>query len=137
MANGFDTTQLDKFGKDLLNTAKKDFPKKSKAFLRKEARKLNKKNKATFVSKGIGEETGNLKKGFKAGKLYKYKGKELAIRAYNSSPHAHLLNDGWMHKARNGDEKFIPGFHFIEESAQSFNSEYYTDIDEFLDEVFD
>nr|WP_278002062.1 hypothetical protein [Clostridium botulinum] len=43
MANGFDTTQLDKFSKDLLNTAKKDFPKKSKAFLRKEARKLNKK----------------------------------------------------------------------------------------------
>nr|DAJ91755.1 MAG TPA: putative tail-component [Caudoviricetes sp.] len=137
MANGFDTTQLDKFSKGLLNTAKKDFPKKSKAFLRKEARKLNKKNKATFASKGIGEETGNLKKGFKAGKLYKYKGKDLAIRAYNSSPHAHLLNNGWMHKARNGDEKFIPGFHFIEDSAQAFNGEYYTDIDDFIDSLFD
>ncbi|WP_061294041.1 hypothetical protein [Clostridium botulinum] len=135
--NGFDTKQLDKFSKGLLNTAKNEYPKKTKAFLRKEVRKLNKQNKQTFASKGIGEETGNLKKGFKAGKLYKYKGKELAIRAYNSSPHAHLLNDGWMHKARNGDEKFIPGFHFIEDSAQAFNSEYYTDIDGFLEELFD
>ncbi|MGO5072342.1 HK97 gp10 family phage protein [Clostridium sporogenes] len=135
--NGFDTTQLDRFSRDLLNIAKKEFPKKSKNFLRKEARKLNKKNKETFASKGIGEETSNLKKGFKAGKLYKYQGKELAIRAYNSSPHAHLLNDGFIHKARNGDEKFIPGFHFIEDSAQDFNGEYYEDIDDFLDELFD
>ncbi|GAA0081374.1 HK97 gp10 family phage protein [Clostridium sp. CTA-6] len=137
MANGFDTTQLDKFSKQLLNTAKNEYPKKTKAFLRKEAKKLNKSNKSTFTSKGIGEESGNLKKGFKTGKLYKYKGKELAIRAYNSSPHAHLLNNGWMHKAKNGNEKFIPGFHFIEESAQSFNNEYYTDVDEFLDTLFE
>ncbi|MBY6898006.1 HK97 gp10 family phage protein [Clostridium botulinum] len=137
MANGFDTTQLDKFSKNLLNIAKNEYPKKTKTFLRKEARKLNKTNKQTFEAKGIGEYRGNLKKGFKAGKLYKYKGKELAIRAYNSSPHAHLLNDGWMHKAKNGNEKFIPGFHFIEDSAKAFNSEYYEDIDEFLDELFD
>lgn len=75
MANGFDTTQLDKFSKGLLNTAKKDFPKKSKAFLRKEARKLNKKNKATFASKGIGEETGNLKKDLKQGNYISTKAK--------------------------------------------------------------
>lgn len=135
--NGFDTAQLDKFSKQLLNTAKKEYPKKTKAFLRKEVKKLNKSNKQTFNSKGIGEYRGNLKKGFRTGKLYKYQGKELAIRAYNSSPHAHLLNDGWMHKAKDGSEKFIPGFDFIGDSAKAFNSEYYTDIDEFLDELFD
>ncbi|NCI22159.1 HK97 gp10 family phage protein [Clostridium botulinum] len=137
MANGFDTTQLDKYSKQLLNTAKNEYPKKTKTFLRKEVKKLNKKNKQTFASKGIGEYRGNLKKGFRTGKLYKYQGKELAIRAYNSSPHAHLLNDGWMHKAKDGSEKFIPGFHFIEDSAKAFNGEYYEDIDKFLDEIFD
>ncbi|NEZ84451.1 HK97 gp10 family phage protein [Clostridium botulinum] len=135
--NGFDTAQLDKYSKQLLNTAKNEYPKKTKTFLRKEVKKLNKKNKQTFASKGIGEYRGNLKKGFKTGKLYKYHGKELAIRAYNSSPHAHLLNDGWMHKAKDGSEKFIPGFHFIEDSTKAFNSEYYKDIDEFLNELFD
>lgn len=137
MANGFDTTQLDKYSKSLLNTAKNEYPKKTKTFLRKEVKKLNKKNKQTFASKGIGEYRGNLKKGFRTGKLYKYQGKELAIRAYNSSPHAHLLNDGWMHKAKDGSEKFIPGFDFIGDSAKAFNSEYYEDIDNFLDELFD
>ncbi|MCY6957957.1 HK97 gp10 family phage protein [Clostridium brassicae] len=137
MLDGFDMRELDKFNRELLNTAKKEYPKEAKAFLRKEAKELNKKNKQIFASKGIGEETGNLKKGFKAGKLYKYKGKDLAIRAYNSSPHAHLLNDGWMHKAKNGNEKFIPGFHFIEQSAESFENDYYNSIDKFLDELFD
>lgn len=77
-------------------------------------------------------------KGFKAGKAYKYNG-VWSARAFNSSPHAHLLNNGFMwkpHKNQKGEEKFIPGFHFIEDAAKAFESSYYLDIEDWLYEVF-
>ena len=146
MADGFDFSELTKFEKKLVEKANNTMPKQSRKFIKKQANKLNKKNKQVYKSKGIGEETGNLIKGFKSGKAYKYKG-TWSARALNSSPHAHLLNDGYMwspHKKvakgqkikQTGEEKFIPGFHFMEEAAKGFESGYYKDVEEFLKEVF-
>jgi len=138
MSDGFDISELTKFEKKLAATANDTMPKQSRKFIKKEGNKLNKQNKSIYKSKGIGEETGNLLKGFKAGKAYKYQG-AWSTRAYNSSPHAHLLNDGYMwtpHKGAKGEEHFIPGFHFMEDAAKVFQSSYYEDIEEFLENVF-
>lgn len=134
MADGFDFSELTKFEKKLVTMANDTMPKQSRKFMRKQSVKLNKKNKKVFKSKKIGKKTGNLLKGFKSGKAYKYKG-VWSSRAYNSSPHAHLLNDGYMwtpNKKQTGEEKFIPGFHFMEEAANGFEKEYYGDIEDFL-----
>lgn len=139
MEDGFNTNELTKFEKKLLSLANDTMPKESKKFIKKETNKLNTKNKSVYKSKGIGEETGNLIKGFKAGKVYKYSG-AWSGRAYNSSSHAHLLEKGFIwtpHKGQSGNEKFIPGFHFMEDAARAFQSSYYNDIEDFIDEVLD
>ncbi len=137
MADGFDISELTKFEKKLANTVNDVMPKESKKFIKKEANKLNKQNKKVYQGKGIGEVTGNFKKGFKSGKAYKYQG-SWSARAYNSSPHAHLLNDGYMwtpNRGQSGEERFIPGFHFMEESASLFAAGYYSDVEEFLKDL--
>ena len=146
MVDGFDFSELTKFEKKLVEKANNTMPKQSRKFIKKQSVKLNKKNKQVFKSKGIDEKTGNLIKRFKSGKAYKYKG-TWSSRAYNGSPHAHLLNDGYMwtpHKKvakgqkikQSGEEKFIPGFHFMEDAAKAFESGFYKDVEDFLKEVF-
>lgn len=138
MNAGFDMSELTNFEKKLTAVANDTMPKESRKFIKKEGNKLNKANKVAYKSKGIDEQTGNLNKGFKSGKAYKYNG-VWSARAYNSSPHAHLLDQGYMwtlHKGANGAEKFIPGFHFMDQAAKSFESGYYDDVEDFLYQVF-
>lgn len=137
MADGFDVSELLEYANMLESTSNNmkqgTFAKK---FLGKEGNKLNKLNKSAYKSKGIGEKTGNLAKGFKRGKVYKY-GDTWATRAMNTSYHAHLLDKGWIHKASNGNEKFIPGFNFMEEAKRDFEGGYYDDAEEFLEEIIE
>lgn len=131
-SDGFDISELDKTMQKMLSVANDTMPKESKKFLKKEAGKLRKVDVKVFKSKGIESKTGNLLKGFKSGKVYNYKG-NLSVRAFNSSPHAHLLNDGWMwtpHKGQSGSEKFIPGFHFMEDAENEFESTYFDDCED-------
>jgi len=137
-ADGFDIRELTKFEKKLTTIANDTMPKESRKFMKKSSIKLNKANKVAYKSKGIDEKTGNLLKGFKSGKAYKYNG-VWSSRAFNSSPHAHLLDQGYMwkpHKGENGTERFIPGFHFMEQGAKSFQSGYYDDTEDFLHQIF-
>lgn len=137
MVDGFDISELTKFERKLVNTVNDTMPKESRKFIKKEANKLNKQNKKVYKGKGIGEVTGNFKRGFKSGKAYKYGG-AWSARAYNSSPHAHLLNDGYMwtpNGNQTGEESFVPGFHFMEESAKLFAEGYYKDVEEFLKDL--
>ena len=136
MSDGFDIKELDAYTKKLASLANDKMPKESKKFIKKEANKLNKKNKSVYNSKGVGEESGNLKKSFKSGKVYKFDG-AISCRAFNSSPHAHLLDKGWIHKAPNGNEKFIPGFHFMEDAEKAFRGEYFSDTEAFIDDLLD
>lgn len=147
MSNGFDTKELTNYEKQLVNLAKNKMPNESKKFMKQQGNKLTKKNKKAYQSKGIDEKTGNLKKGFKTGKVYKFNG-SLSIRSFNSSPHAHLLDKGFVwkphkrvakgqKKIQTGDEKFIPGFNFMDEARRAFESGYYEDAQEFIDDMLD
>lgn len=155
MANGFDLSALEDYQREIMKKATVETPKECKKFLRKEGRKLNTKNKKVYKNCGIGEETGNLARGFKAGKVYSKGSKtNYCIRAFNNSPHAHLQNDGWVwkpHKNNRGlrgvmkrlggksssgiKEKFIPGFKFIESANEQFKNVYDEDCEKFLDDV--
>jgi hypothetical protein len=144
MSDGFDISELTKFEKKLVTKVNDTMPKESRKFIKKEGSKLSNKNKSTFKSKGIGEETGSLLKGFKAGKAYKYDS-NWSCRAYNNAPHAHLLNEGHLMVGHKPEKKaltlnyggtFVPGYHFMEEAAKLFESSYYSDVEQFLEDIF-
>ena len=128
--------QFDEFERDLLRVATEyQNGKFVKIFLKKQARGLNgvqRKETKTLVNK----KTGNLQKGFKAGKVYKYRNKELSVRAYNKSPHAHLINDGHRIIDRNGTEHgFKQGVKFMEKAEQIFENKNFEETQQFIDDM--
>jgi hypothetical protein len=135
--DGIDFSELNKFEKDLLAAAKDiENGKHAKQFLRKQGTKLNKENKKQAESMNIGKKTGNFMKGFKRGKVYKYQGKDLSIRAYNSAPHAHLLDFGHRIVDKNKKEHgFKKGYHFMDKAQKAFEEGHYKDIQGFIDDM--
>ncbi|KOF56812.1 hypothetical protein AGR56_09105 [Clostridium sp. DMHC 10] len=146
MSDGFDMSQFDDYVDKILDNANVFMPKESKNFIRKEARQLNSTNKKVYRSMGIGLEASSRKivkdsskiiNKFSAGKAYKFNG-VWSARAYNSAPHAHLINNGWIHKphkGQKGEEKFIPGYHFMEAAESQFESKYGEDCEKFADDL--
>lgn len=137
MADGFDLKELDMFADRLTDLANKRFPKETKKFLNNEAKKLNNKNKQNAKSK-VGKKSGNYMKGFKKGKPYKYINDEFAVRSYNSSPHAHLVEYGHIQTDHEGNEVgFVEGKHVMENTAKSFENEYFNDVETFIGDLLD
>jgi len=144
MADGFDVSELTDFSKKILARVSDELPKESRKFIKKQANLLNKKNKLAFNSTGIGEGGKDTLKGFKAGKVYKYKG-ALSVRAFNSSivtskdgkkySFGAMMNNGFMHINRDGSESFVPGHHFMEKSLVSFQNQYVSNCEQFISEM--
>ncbi len=142
MANGFDTSQLDDYARDLLGLATNTIPRESKKFLKKSATKLSRVQKKEIKSLGIGQQ-GFMEKEIlasgKSGKVYKYQG-NLSCRAFNSHPLSHLLDQGFIHKGgknKDGAESFVPGYKFIEKAQQQFQTTYNSDLNSFIDDMID
>lgn len=124
------------FERDLLQVAM-EFKngKYAKQFLKKESRELNKEQRKKAKNL-VNKKTGNLQKGFKTGKVYKFEGDLLSVRAYNKSPHAHLLNDGHRIVDKNGVEHgFKTGVKFMEKAEEQFTEKYFTDTQQFIDDM--
>ena len=156
MSDGFDFSELDEFTKEMIYRVNDFKTKETKTFVKKEANKLKNKQKKTYKSMGIGLEPTDTPSGkriidrFKSGKPYKFGGDDWSCRAFNSAPHAHLINDGFIHKPHykikgtiirrkskkreEGKEFFVEGWHFIEKAGEAFRSEYESDVEEFLNE---
>ncbi|WP_352408111.1 HK97 gp10 family phage protein [Acetoanaerobium noterae] len=138
--DGFDFGDLVKLEHDLVKQAKIfEKGKYSKAFLRKESKKLKKLVLKNAKSK-VKERTGKLFEGIKAGKVYNYAPeKALAVRVYGGSPayHIHLLEYGHRVVKDGKEIGFVKGKYFFEDSANQFMDTYYDDIEKFLDEVLD
>lgn len=144
MGDGFEGLgALDNFTKEMLDLVNDKMPKESKKFLKKNANQLKTATKNEAKSLGIIEKTGNYYNGFKSGKVYDYNG-SLSCRAFNSSPHAHLLENGFMWrphkkevkgKKQTGSEKFIPGFHPFEKAYKDFISQYYSNCEQFVSDM--
>lgn len=129
---------LDDLEKDIIELANDvSGGKHAKKFLRKQGAKLNKANKSRAKSVNIGKKTGNFMKGFKKGKPYKFKSNQWSIRAYNSSSHAHLLEDGHIQYSHGEEVGFTEGKHFMEKAREDIKDGYYDDVQEFIDDLID
>lgn len=126
---------FDDFEKDLLDLASNlDNGKEVKKYLRKEGSKLSRRQKSQ-IKKLVKKKTGNLLKGAKRGKVYKNKGK-WTVRAYNSSPHGHLIDKGHRIVDKNGVEKgFKTGVNFLEKAEKDFEDDYHADTQNFIDKM--
>jgi hypothetical protein len=140
MSDGFFFGELSEFKKDLMRDIKNTFPKETEKFIKTEtgkclkvAKKIGKSNVGT--SKGTKKnwiESKSYHKGFKVGKIYKY-GNDLCCRAYNKSPHAHLIEDGHV----NADGSFTKGKFVFKKAELQFSSEFEKDVEDFLFNYFD
>jgi hypothetical protein len=137
MPDGFNVNGLDAYVSDLLELAEEALPRESKKFLKKNAGQLARATKNKAKDLGIMDETGNYYSSFKSGKVYKYNG-NMACRAINSSPHAHLLEYGHLQVDKEGKsvgKGFVPGFHVFEKTQKEFQSKYYDNCEEFVEEM--
>lgn len=133
----FDFRELTDFEKKLVNLAEKNMPKESRKFLRKEGNELKKITKRNVRSM-TNKKTGNLLKGIKRGKVYKYSGNgALSVRVYGGSPHTHLINNGHRIVVNGQELGFVAGKHFLEKSAQEFEPIHERNVLQFLDEMLD
>lgn len=131
--NGFYFEEVREFQEACVNMATHDFPQITKKFMKAEAKKL-KKHMVDKAKSTVGKVTGNYYKGFKAGKkVYPYSDAEYNVRAYNSSPHAHLIEHGHRMTDHQGNSiRWVDGYHIIEDSGKEFETEFERDINEDL-----
>lgn len=145
--DGLDINELTNFEKDLMKFANDTMPKESRKFIKQQGTKLTKKNKEVFKNCGIGTgDSKEFEKNFKTGKVYKYDG-AYSVRAFNGDVVTSkdgkyyslggILNNGFIHKARDGSETFVPGYHFMEKARKDFQNTYYDECEKFVDKIID
>lgn len=147
--DGFDFTELDEFNTELVRLAQVQFPKETKAFLRREANKVNRIARKGYKSE-TNKKTGNLLKDLTHGKPYIYNGDEYQIRAKNTAPHAHLIeyghrltkmpvtssNGGLLHiDVRT--EKVVEGKHIMGKAHNEFKSTFPNDVEVYIDDLLE
>lgn len=135
-----DLRELTKFEEDLLNTAHDlDKGKHTKKFLRSTGNKL-KRRTLKHAKASVKPVTGNLFKGIKRGRPYKYRGDGAwSVRVYAGKPayHAHLVDRGHRLVIKGKEIKFIKGKHFFESGAKEYEPQFYDDTQNFIDKMLD
>ncbi len=127
---------------DTMKMISQVYPKEVKKFMQSEGNKLKRKT-LELAKFNVGEETGNLFKGIKRGKVYKHRetGAD-SVRVYGGAPanHVHLIEYG--HKMLDHNKKlvkngrsFVNGYHIFKMAADEFESKYDKDCDKFADKI--
>ncbi|USK54373.1 HK97 gp10 family phage protein [Cytobacillus solani] len=112
---------LSDFQRDLLDVAERKLPKEIPKVLRKIGSKAR-TNVAKKARREVKKRTGNYSKGWKRGKVFK-NGRNVLVRVYNGSPHAHLIEDGHRQVTADGREVgFVPGKKVLEKSMIEFDN---------------
>lgn len=131
----FDISEIDEFLDEMLQLAEEKMPQESKKFLRAEGNKLR-KGTLKEAKLSVKKDSGNYFKGIKRGKVYKYKGDEMAIRVYGASPHSHLIENGHRLVSKDGKELgFVKGYRVFERAAKKFEDEFFDDCEDFIDDL--
>lgn len=157
---GFLFDELSEFKQNLLRDIKDVFPKETQKFLKTEASKCTKVARK-IARRKVGTSKGKKKnwidsksyhKKFKVGKIYDYSG-DMCCRAYNSSPHAHLIEYGHVNvprgskraTTRKGREEqskqsrgvsFTEGHLIFKVAEMEFMTDFLNDTESFLFEYF-
>ena len=128
---------LTELQKSLLEVAQKRLPKETKKVMRKAGSKAR-THVARKARAKVKKKTGNYHKMFKRGKVFVNEHGETVVRVINSSPHAHLIEDGHRQVTKDGREVgFVPGRKVLKEGMDDFdNSGQYTEIlSDWLDQL--
>lgn len=129
---GIEIQGMDEFESELLKLAQERLPRQSKNFLQRAGNKLRQKAREAYKAdiqrtKKQGG-TGNLLKGLKRGRAYKYNDEAFQVRVKNTAPHAHLFEHG--HRMIDHDGKpakrtrYVKGRHTMGRVARSFEGEF-------------
>lgn len=107
---------LTEFQKSLMQTSKK-VDKEIPKILRKVGSK-GRTHVARRSRSQVNKLTGNYHKKWKRGKAFKGDDGEWVVRVINSSPHSHLIEEGYMHESGG----FVRGKHVLKDGMAEFES---------------
>ena len=148
MSDSYVFSQLREVSQNIMNSIKREFPEETQIFMKEEAKKVNKIAKK-IAKKEVGTAKGkktwvaskSYHRRFKVGKIYQYGGEDLAIRAYNSAPHAHFIEQGHRQVPRGPKGKsnkggqangFTDGKMIFYQAETEFAPEFNKDCEEFI-----
>jgi len=142
MQDGFLFDELSEFKQDIMRSIKDIFPKETKKFIKTEAKKISKVAKK-IAKKEVGtskdtkknwEESKSYHKKFKTGKVYKYAENDYCVRAFNSAPHAHLIEYGHIMADHQGKPTgtFVQPKLIYKQAEIEFMSQWLYDCEDFM-----
>lgn len=130
---------LTEFQKDLMRTSKA-MPKQMPKIMRKIGSKAR-TAVAKRARKDVKKLTGNYHKAWKRGKAFIGNDGAMTIRVYNSSPHAHLIEDGHIIRNKKGGSVlgFAPGKRVLEKGISEFDNSGVAEemLSDWLDELLE
>lgn len=113
-------TGLTEFQRDLLIVAEVNLPRESKQIMRKVGSKAR-THVARKARREVKKLTGNYHKKWKRGKVFKGHNGDFVVRVFNSSPHAHLIEDGHRMVTHDGEEVgFVRGRKVLDKGIKQF-----------------
>ena len=141
MSVEFDFHELTEFQEDVLKSANNNFPKEARNFMQRAGNALAKAVRAGYKAK-TGKKTGNLRRGVKRGRAYKWNRNEWQVRVYNKAPHAHLLEYGHRFRTikRRGWKytgQYVKGRHVVGAAANAFPGTFNKMCEDFVDEFLE
>ena len=142
----FDFDELDEAVSELENMLTVRWPHENKKFMRQEASKELKMAKSLAKQRLKTYRPVSNKKGYlgrlKRGKIFYQNGdlEDLSIRVYSGAPHGHLIEKGHVMKTHDGQspksgEKFVKGYHILEDTHRSFDAQFQEDVDKHIDDM--
>ena len=129
-------TAFDELEEDLQALAEQIGGKETKAFIKKQGKKFQKKVQEN-AKRLVKKRTGKYLAGIKNGKVYVYDG-SFATRVYSSAPHAQLIEYGHWAVAKGGKRTnvFVKGRRVFERTKDEFEDEFSENVEMYLDDLY-
>ena len=144
MSMELDSHELGDRSARFLQVAQQKFPRDTRNFMGRAGNKLSSKAKKSYRAE-TKKKTGNLLKGVKRGKPYKYSSNEYSVRVENKAPHAHLIEYGhaeWAHHAKKHNfehakptGRYVKGQHIMGKATKEFEGEFGELAEGFIDRM--
>ena len=138
MAQSIDGSELDKFSKNLLETAEKTMPREIYFFINRESQKLTSKTKGEAV-KAVFKVSGKYHSSIKKRKLSKKKG-IYSGGVQSADRKAHLLELGHDQVINRGARKgektgVVAGRNVFGAASDDFKNTFYSDLDKLIEKI--
>ena len=138
MAQSIDGSELDKFSKNILETAEKTMPREIYFFINRESQKLTSKTKGEAV-KAVFKVSGKYHSSIKKRKLSKKKG-IYSGGVQSEDRKAHLLELGHDQVINRGARKgekigVVAGRNVFGAASDDFKNTFYSDLDKLIEKI--